>query len=297
VTTRSSVQASLDRLAGEGDGIIARQHRLAAPLLGAGRRIVEESHAGAYATGLTTGAGVFGRLTLGSGLSVLGGATYARDRDGDAELRGATTIAGAVRYVRDRGTLKPFAELGGWVVPRTDLRLSRAYMNGAGTAVGIGETEGKLSSLYGRLGVAVQVAESDEFALFGEVGRTRLRIHGYVEPLSNANPFEAHVEAWSERLTTIRGRVQYSHAFGSRVDATVYAGGVLGRRDGGFVLASIPGFGGMAGAAPDPSWAELGGRIGIRFGRTTVELFADGDTGEKGVGKGVHAGMGLKLGF
>jgi hypothetical protein len=297
VTTRSSVQASLNRLAQEGDAVIARQHRLAEPLLAGGRRIVEDSHAGAFATGLTAGAGVFGRLALGSELSVLGGVGYARDRDGNAELRGATTIAAAVRYVREGGRLRPFAELGGWVVPHTDLRLSRAYMNGAGTAVGVGDTEGKLSALYGRLGVAVQVADSDELALFGEVGRTRLRIDGYVEPLSNANPFEAHVEGWTERLTTLRGRVQYSHAFGSRVDATVYAGGVLGRRDGGFVLATVPGFGGMAGAARDPSWAELGGRIGIRFGAATLELFANGDTGEKGVGKGVHAGLGVRLGF
>lgn len=291
------MQESIQRLAEDGNGIFARQLRLAGPLLATNRRIVESSYAGAYATGPGAAGGVFGRLTRGS-LSLLGGVVYAEDKDGRAELRNAVTIAGALRYVHDRGgPVRLFAEAGGWIAPGADLRLSRSYMNGAGTATGVGDTRGEIGYYYVRLGAAL-VGRGNELAISGEIGRSRLDMDAYVEPLSMANPFEGDVGARSERMTVVRLRGQYSHTFAPGLEGSLWGSAVWGRHDGGGVFATVPGVGPVAGFARNPAWAEFGARLGYDIGRrSTVEIFADGSTGEGDVGTGVHGGIAVRTRF
>lgn len=288
---------SLAELAADGPGMVARQQRLAAPLLGQGRRIVEGSYAGAYGHGLSNGAGLFGRLTLGD-ISLIGGGAYGEDEGGRAELSGAVTFAAALRYlVPGRGPFRPYAELGGWLTSGADLRISRTYMNGAGTATGVGETQGDISYYYVRLGAAVALGGSGELAVAGEVGRSRLEIDGYVEPLSSANPFEATVDRRFEEMTLLRLRGQYNATFGGRFHASLYGAAVWSRSEDRIVTATIPGFG-MLGAvsSDDRSWFEFGARLGYDITpRLTIEVFADGDTGEDRVGEGAHAGIALRF--
>ena len=300
VTTRASVQESLDRLASDGSRIFARQLRLAAPLLAEGRRIEEESYAGLYGTAGTTGAGGFGRATFGN-LSLLGGIALNEDGDGRAELRDSITFAAALRYVHARGALvRPFGEIGGWTTPNAELTLSRSYANGSGTATGVGETEADISYYYVRLGAAVATGPEGELALSGEIGRSRLDLEAYAEPFSAANPFEATVAARAERMTVLRLRGQYSLALGARLDATLHAGAVWGHQvdERGRVLAAVPGFGSLDSVAGDSSWVEFGARLGYRIGGSArIEIFAAGDSGEDGVGEGIHAGVALRLGL
>jgi hypothetical protein len=291
------VQQSVQSLASDGAAIFARQLRLAAPLLGAGRPIEEQSYVGAFGSLITGSGGIFGRATMGR-VSVLAGISYAEDRDGRAEIRDATTFAGALRYVHPaNGSVHPFAEIGGWITPDATLTLSRSYVNGAGTALGRGTTEGEIGYHYVRLGAAVQLGQGSELSLSGELGRSRLDLAGYVEPLSASNPFEATVEARRERMTVVRLQGQFSHRFGPRVTATFYAGPVWARYgDGsGLVLATVPGIGPLVAAPGNPAWIEGGARIGYDLGRFSIELFGDFGNGESGVGEGAHAGLALRL--
>jgi hypothetical protein len=300
VTTPESVQASIVELASHGPLLFARQARIAAPLLSSGRRIVEGSYAGAYGTVGTTGAGLFGRLTLGQ-VSLLGGVGYGEEGESGAGLRRATTIAGALRYVRETdGRLRPFAEAGGWVAPNARFSLARHYANGAGTATGTGRTEGDVGYYYLRLGLALVGSAGNELALSAEVGRSRLDTDSYVEPLSNANPFEAHVAHRDERMTVYRLRGQYSHALVAGLDATLWAHAVWAdpTRDGSGVVASVPGIGTLGAFPGKRSWAELGARLGYDVARNfVVEIFADGNTGEKKLGDGLQAGLAVRVRF
>jgi hypothetical protein len=291
------VQASIDRLAGDANGIFARQSRLSAPLLGSGRRIVEGPYAGVYASGPAAAGGVFGRLTAGN-LSLLGGFAYAEEEGGRAELRDGLTTAAALRYVRDGGgAVRPFLEAGAWKASPS-LRLLRSYMNGSGTAQGVGETQGDITYYYARGGVAV-VGRRSELALSGEIGRSRTDLGDYVEPLSATNPFEATVAARSERMTLYRLRGQYSHSLAAGFEATIWASAIWGRHgDESGTLAAVPGVGVLAASPANPSWAEFGARLGYDVtSRFRVEAFADFSTGEEEVGEGAQAGIALVTRF
>jgi hypothetical protein len=299
VTTQGAVQASLDRLAADGSGIFARQMRLAQPLLSANRRIDEGSHAGLFATAVTTAAGVSGRLSLGN-ISLLGGIAWGKDDGGRAELDGAVTIAAALRYaIPSGGGIRPYVEAGAWTAPDAELRLSRRYLNGAGTAVGVGETEADISHYYIRAGAAVEAGPGGELALAAEIGRARLDIEGYAEPLSAGNPFEATIGSREERMTVLKLRGEYSVALAAGFDATLWGGAVWSRPDEDQrLVATVPGLGVLAARSERRSWAEFGARIGydVRPG-LAIELFADGSTGERGVGEGAHAGLALRTRF
>jgi hypothetical protein len=289
----------VDVLAEAGNGIIVRQHRLAAPLLGQNRRIVDpQSYAGVYAAVGSFTAGGFGRRASGN-FSLQGGIAYGEDRDGVAQLGNALMIGGAARYVVGGGSFRPFMELGGWIVPDADFRMSRTYMNGAGTATGVGDAAGEMAHFYGRGGIAVLIGRGNELAVSGELGRTSLEIGSYVEPLSSGNPFEASVAARSEKMTIMRLRAQYTHQFGSRFEVTLWGASVWGDGEGNAVFASVPGVGPVIGIADDqPQWLEFGARAAYRIdSRFTVELFADGNDGENEVGDGLQLGLAIRSRF
>ncbi|HYE29224.1 MAG TPA: hypothetical protein VEA61_13470 [Allosphingosinicella sp.] len=287
----------MQRLADDGQAIVARQARLAAPLLGISRPIVEDSYGGIYGSAVTNGAGAFGRLTLGS-VSLLGGVGWNEDRQGRAELRDAVTFAGALRYVHGAGPIRPFAEAGGWTTQGADLRLSRTYLNGAGTATGIADTEGDISYIYLRLGAALMTGGDNELAFSGEIGKARLDIDAYLEPLGATNPFEADVDERRERMRIVRLRGQYAHRIMGSLQATLYAARVWSREDGGRIVAVVPGIGTL-GASPDNArWFEFGGRLTHDLGGAlTIEIFGDGGTGEDRVGHGAQAGIALRTRF
>ena len=300
VTTVESVQESVTVLAEDGPRILARQARIAAPLLSDGRRIIEGSYAGAFAAGPGPGAGLFGRLTRGA-VSLLGGLGYSRDGAGRARQRATVTLAAALRYIHDAGgPVHPYAEVGGWLVPDANLTLTRHYMNGGGTATGSGDAKGEIAYYYLRGGIAVILGTDNELALSGEIGRSRLDTAGYVEPLSATNPFEATVAPRAERMTLLRLRGQYTHRLAPKLQATIWANGVWARPgdESSGVVAAVPGIGILAARAGDRSWAEAGGRIDYALSsRLNVELFATGDTGEEGIGRGVQAGIALRTRF
>lgn len=297
MTTVESVQASFQQLTDDGPALVARHQRVAAPLLGTGRRIVERSYAGAYVTAASPGGGAFGRATIGN-LSIVGGVARARDRSGRAGSSGGATIAGLIRYVHPGETVRPYAELGGWVASDARFRFIRTYANGAGTASGIGAPDGDIGYYYVRLGAIFVPRDGDELALAGEIGRASLRVSGFAETMSAANPFEATILPRDDRMTMIRVRGQYTLALADRLEATAYGAGVWARPEtGSGVFGTVAGVGAVGRFTQDSQWAEYGARLGYRIGRVTVEAFADGDTRQDGAGRRLSAGLALRLGL
>jgi hypothetical protein len=65
------------------------------------------------------------------------------------------------------------------------------------------------------------------------------------------------------------------------------------------LLVSVPGFGLLTrGRAGQPVWAEYGGRVGYKVGaNATIDVFADGVSGDKGIGTDVRVGAGFRYAF
>ena len=292
-----SVQESVLGLAGDGAPMIARQQRLAQPMLGGAMRLEDDAYLGAYATGITGAAGIRGRFNLG-GITLLAGASYAEDHGGRAALDDAVTLAAAIRYVLPGDSrLRLYTEAGGWSASASRLALSRTYVNGAGTATGVGTPEADLSYIYFRAGLVLRMPHRGELVVAGEIGRSSLDVDAYVEPLSNANPFEAHVAARSERSAMYRARLQYSIEILPAFDVTAYGAAVWAHPDdASLVSATIPGIGRIVARGGNSAWAEFGARLGYRIApRVTFDAFIDADTGEDGVGDGFHVGLGIRL--
>ena len=96
------------------------------------------------------------------------------------------------------------------------LDFSGTYANGAGTATGTGVTNADLSYYYARVGLLLAVNRNDQLAISAEVGRERMAIDGYTEPLTQGNPFEAHVADGTDSADLARLPLQWSHRFTSQ---------------------------------------------------------------------------------
>jgi probable HAF family extracellular repeat protein len=299
VTTRHSVQQSIDDLAAARFDLMAGQHGLAAPLLGAFQPIGAGTELGTLAMVGSAEAGGNGRIAFGNGLSFLGGIAYQEADYGDAAMDGSVLGAGALRYVLPRTGLRPFAELGGWVAPDASFSFTRTYANAAGSAVVDASTGGWLGYAYGRGGVVLDLANRSELALSGEVGLERLHTDAYDEMMSPSNPFEAYVSAGHQDMILTKLRAQWTTAVSDKLDTTLWLGAAVVAGQSDELSAVVPGFGRLdsQGSAVG-GWAEYGARVGYRLtDQLTVDLFADGISGGGDLGTSIHSGGGLRARF
>lgn len=299
MTTSGAVQSSINALAETRFGALAQQHGFAAPLLGFDKPMGQDSEAGAFVSGGSVSGGGFARHNLGNGLSIMGGLSYAKENYPDADLSDGFTGALAVQYLHtSAGSWRPFVEVGGWLTPDAELTFSRTYANGAGTATGTGDTHGDLSYLYARAGVLLAAAANDQIALSAEIGRERLAVDGYSERIAG-NPFEAHVAAGTDQADLLKARLQWSHRFTANLDSTLWVAAVHAfNRDSG-LQAAVPGLGALTPVGlGEINWAEYGARIGYKVtDAMTVDLFANGVSGEGAVDTRVHAGAGIRFNY
>lgn len=60
----------------------------------------------------------------------------------------------------------------------------------------------------------------------------------------------------------------------------------------------MPGIGVLAGGAVNANWLEYGARLGYRFTKqASVDVFANGISGDKAIGNSVHVGLDLRYRF
>ena len=297
LTTASSVQQSINELANNRFGVSAQHHGLVAPLLGGNQPIEATNQAGVYAAFGSFSAGGYARYAFGNGFSLLGGIGYSKETYPEADLTYSASLAGAVRYSPTTGSLRPFFESGGWTAPSVSMSFSRTYANGAGTATGVGDTTGKLSYLYARTGLILDHARDDQIVLSAEYGRQNLSTGAYEEAFTAQNPFNAIVSSGTDRSDLVKARLQWTHRFGLQVDATLWGAAAWGFNRSSDMNAGIMGVGTFVPTALDKlSWAEYGLRVGYKFtDALALDVFANGVSGQEGIGTRTHAGLAFRV--
>lgn len=299
LTTGDSQQQSVNSLADQRTGMAAQQHGLAAPLLGGDKPISAGGEAGVFASGGSASAGGTVRYTATNGLSIIGGAAWAREDYASTELKNSWIGAGALQYVYDGFgyAVRPLVEVGGWITPNASLSFNRTYANGAGTATGSGNTRGDLSYVYGRAGAVFAGGRSTQIILSGEYGRQELKTAAYAEQIAG-NPFNAVVSDGKDAMDVVKLRMQGSREFG-KYDATVWGAWAVGfRRSANYVI-SISGVGSLSPSElKNVAWAEYGARIGYKISESlTTDLFMNGISGDADLGTRIHGGAGLRYKF
>jgi len=91
---------------------------------------------------------------------------------------------------------------------------------------------------------------------------------------------------------------QWTHLFGSSVEANINGGWVqsFGTRSG--IVASVTGDGTIVPTIGNQGWFEYGGRLGFRITKGWVtDLFLNGTAGPQPVGNTLHGGVGLRFAY
>jgi hypothetical protein len=279
---------------------MAQQHGLANPLLGGDKPMTNDSEVGVFGMGGSAAGGGFARYATGGGIAILAGVSYGEEAYQDAAIEDSLMGALAVRYLTPGAALwRPFAEVGGWLAPEADLEFERSYMNGAGTATGVGSTQGDVSYYYARAGLVFDLGKREQVVLSGEIGRERLDVDGYSETLSATNPFNAQVSSGTDQMDIAKARLAWSFALAPRTDATLWAAGVYGFNRESDLITSVAGVGTFVPAASDDTaWAEYGARIGYAVTQSvTFDVFVNGVSGDDDIDTRVHGGGGLRYRF
>jgi len=293
----------VNQLAAARRTVLTQEFGVAAQLLGANERIEAGNEVGVFVAGGTAGSvdgGAAVRVGLPGGFSLLGGIAGASEDYSHVKTGATVMLGGALRYIDDAaGTWRPYVEVGAWGVPDATFRFSRTYMNGAGVAVGEASESADKFYVYGRAGVVFAPDEGDEGAISAEVGHAALRTGPFAETFSAVDPFEAAGGAASDRLSVAKVRAQWTHALSETLEFTVWGAGAYGFDASTGLVAVVDGIGRVAPTRQgQPAWAEYGARLGLKIGpTTTIGVFADGVSGDQGVGTDVRIGAGLKFGF
>jgi hypothetical protein len=294
------VQASVNQLSQARTRLLVQSRGFVSPITDDLDRLAAPSQMHGFVEVGSVGAGLRGRLTFDNGLMLLAGVSWGDQDYLDVRADNGLTGTLALRYApTGMGASRPFIEIGGLIGSIDNLTLTRTYANGVGTATGQGSTNANNSAIYGRLGWIWDIAKTDQLGVYGEYGDQRQTIGGYVEPLSRADPFEAHVGRGVDEMQVGKIGLRYSHDFNS--------GWELG---GGLAVAhafsesqslpvAIPGFGFVPAAkVGDQTWAEFGARVGHTFGRrSTLSLFVVGIAGSAAVGSHADVGLDYKVSF
>lgn len=300
MTTAQSVQQSVTQLSRDRTRMLVQSRGFVSPVTDDLDPFAAPSQAHVVVEAGSVGGAVRGRLASDGGLTVLGGLIF-----GDQDYlgaRGGETQAGslALRYSpAGMGDSRPFLEIGGMLGRIGKLRLDRTYANGAGTAVGEGTTRADTSAYYGRAGWIWQAGDASQVGAYAEYGHQRQSLDGYVEPLSQANPFEAHAAAGVDSMDVGKVGLRFNHAADAGFE---FGGGVAlahAFRHRQSLAVSVPGFGFVA-ADPleTPTWVEYGARVGYRVTRrSTLSLFVAGIAGSNAVDGHAHAGLDYRVTF
>jgi len=186
LTTVASQRASTQQLADHAVSAMAQSRATASELLGMTRPMNGANYV--QAGGMFGSAvGYVSSQYSARGFTLLGGLAYGEEDYPNIKQGGAATVAAAMRYTFDDpfgdegGVLHPYGEIGGWVTPQATLALSRTYVNGAGTATGVGSTSATTWAYYGRSGLMWDVTKADSLTGYGELGQQSMAFAGYSE--------------------------------------------------------------------------------------------------------------------
>ena len=295
----------MEQLGSERLRVMTQEHGLVAQALSPADVAGEGSQIGIFVATGSQSEGATGRVAIGRSITVSAAlfetsASYDSRSYGSASLHHSTTIGGSLRWLSPNGTLRPFLEGGGWIVPDADLSFTRAYMNGAGTAIGQTDPGGSLSYYYARAGVVGDLGGLGRVTVSGEIGRERLHTGHYDETLSIKDPFEAHSSTGTDRLDVAKAMATWNHDLTSKIGFSLTGGYSHGFDHSSDLAVRVPGIGTLSPSKTGTTgWAEYGASISYRFmPNATFSLFGDGVAGgRREVGRETHGGVALRVGF
>lgn len=298
VTSASAQTESADRVMAQRQAASIQPDLYAGILVGDLQPTDGTSDVGALGLYGSAVGGARGTTILDAHWSLSGGVSIGAGDYGALGYQGVMAAA-ALRYDAD-----PFAEgfnvfgqAGGDFGVLSPLTFRRDYANGAGTATGVGVTDGYVGSVFARLGVRGDLSEDDQLSLSAEIGQHWLATAAYAETQSATNPFPAAFGAATDTATVGKVAAAWTHQWSPALDMTlrVAFGTTLASQSN--LAMTTTGFGTVQPAATGTTWAEAGLRLGWRTSETTrLDLYATGMSGER-VGLTGHVGAGFSLAF
>ena len=299
VAAAGSNAGSINDLAGQRFNQMITNRVLGNVLLGINEQVNCNDCVSAFGSAGSFSAGVHGRKNLTPNLSLLAGIAYAQYNEGGYRVTSSPIGAFALRYdFTDWGSSRPFFDIGTILSPFQKVRYSRSYMTSLGAVSLESSTTSENYAVYGRAGWISRLSPRDEVAASVEVWQLWQRVKGYMDPAAAFNPFDASIATGTDRTNLVKVGGQWTHLFGSSVEANINGGWVqsFGSRSG--IVASVTGDGTIVRTIGNQGWFEYGGRLGFRITKGWVtDLFLNGTAGPQPVGNTLHGGVGLRIAY
>lgn len=292
------IHNSLVRLGGQRIGQMVNHSVLARHLLGGAEQINCGNCFSAFGAIGSFSAGINGRYNVTRRLSILGGLSMNQFRNGGVDTRNALIAAMSFRYdLTDWGKSRPYFEVGATASPFGSTRMRRTYAGIGGPFAGRGRGNSRTYQVFGTLGWVWRATARDEFAFSMSLSRIWTRHDGYRESATANNPLPAVYLPGTDSMNVVRGRIQHTHLFGSKIELLLSAGLAHSFATKSGVRAIIGG----AAFAPtlgNYTWGEYVARVGYRMRKNMVlDTFVFGTLGKKPVGNSIHGGLGLRVYF
>jgi hypothetical protein len=299
VTGADSSAASIGGLVDQRYNQMITNRVLGTVLLGVNEQINCSDCISAFGSAGSFSAGVHGRKEITANLSLLAGIAYTQYSEGGYHVTSAPIGAFALRYdFTDWGKSRPFFDIGVILSPSEKVRYRRNYDTSLGAVSLDSNTSSSNYGAYGRAGWINRLSPRDEIAGSVEVWQLWQRVNGYTDPTSAFNPFDATIATGTDRTNLVKIGGQWTHLFGSSVEANVNGGYVHSFASHSGVVANVTGAGIVAPNMGDQGWFEYGGRLGYRITQGWVaDLFVNGTLGPQPVGNTIHGGLGLRVSY
>jgi len=242
--------------------------------------------------------GLRGRLSFGDGLEVLGGFALGREDFSGVTIPFEQLGSLTLRYAPS-GASRPFVEVGGVVGQAQDAQFTRTYADGDKTGVGQGGGSYRSDEVWGRAGWVVDWGGSSQAGVYLQYGEQSQSLGGYMETLSNLNPFEAAVGAGGDRMDVgkLGGRYDFVTSDGWEIFAGLSIDHAFSQDH--TLPVAVDGFGPITSTpVPSQTWVEYRARFGHALGpKTTLSFYVTGLAGTEPVGAPIAAGLDLKVVF
>jgi hypothetical protein len=268
-------------------------------LLGINEQVNCSDCVSAFGSAGSFSAGIHGRKNLTANLSLLAGIAYTQYSEGGYSVTSAPIGAFALRYdFVDWGSSRPFFDIGAILTPYEKVRYRRTYATSLGAVSLDSATTADNYGVYGRTGWMSRLSPRDEVAASVEVWQMWQRVKGYTDPAAALNPFDASITGGTDTTNLVKIGGQWTHLFGSSVEANVNGGFVQSFSNHSGIVATVTGTGNVVPTIGNQSWFEYGGRLGFRITQGWVaDLFLNGTAGPQPVGNTIHGGVGLRVSY
>jgi len=266
-------------------------------LLGINEQINCDDCISAFGSAGSFSAGIHGRKQLTNNLALLAGLAYTQYNENGYHVTSAPIGAFALRYdFTDWGASRPFFDVGTILTPYEKVRYGRSYTTSLGNVTVDGTTTASNYAVYGRAGWINRMSPRDELAASIELWQLWQRVSGYRDPAAAFNPFDASIAAGTDRTSLVKIGGQWTHLFGTNLEANVNGGYVQSFATRSGIVAAVTGNGMVTPTMGNQGWFEYGGRLGVRLsGGWIADLFVNGTLGPQPVGNTIHGGVGLRV--